>query len=383
MPGFRFLFAFLGIACFLFGACPIRAEAGLPVESLQLAVGFGVEQEASPERDILDLWRRYLTEPSDSIRATLWSGEERSSGPGYDLVAPYVYQGFRNFTVVHLGPAPGLDDTYVIRTLVSAVDDSTLDVRPLSLYRVYAIREGDGWVLGNALPRATRDWQRVTLGKVTFVCPQAHDFDRDAAKATAAWADSLARAFELPEPEPVTYYFTEDMAEMLRIMGLDFFPIGSDVTGGRSSPGRREAYAGIPGGEGYRHELAHILLLPELSHHPHRLVSEGLMTWTGGSNGLEYRDLLPGLAQYLSDHPDLTLEGLLEDPPLRRGDLDVGYRGLAVLCRTLFDRRGLDGVRSILAAGRDPETIVTVASKQLGVPPEELNRIWRKECGLP
>ena len=70
-----------------------------------IAIGFGVEATASPEREILALWKSYLTEPSDSLRATLWSTGERSSGPQFDLVRPYVYQGFSHFTVVHLGPA--------------------------------------------------------------------------------------------------------------------------------------------------------------------------------------------------------------------------------------------------------------------------------------
>jgi hypothetical protein len=122
-----------------------------------------------------------------------------------------VYQGFTRFTVVHLGPAAGLPQSYVIRTLVTAVEDSSLAVRPLALYRVYATRENDRWVLANALPRTTRDWRRVTIGNVTFVFPPTHVFDERRGRATAAFVDSLARAFELPEPDPMTYYFTDDL----------------------------------------------------------------------------------------------------------------------------------------------------------------------------
>ena len=107
------------------------------------------------------------------------------------------------------------------------------------------------------------------------------------------------------------------------------------------------------------------------------------MTWTGGSAGLDYAELLPGLARYLSDHPELTLHRLLEDPPPRVGSLDVGYDGLAVLCKMVFDRSGLPGVRAVLSAGRDPGTIVNTAAEALGVPPAELDTLWRRQSGVP
>lgn len=359
------------------------AAAQLPVDSLRLEVGFGVEEDASPEREILALWKHYLTEPSDSIRSTLWSAPERSAGEHYDLVRPYVYQGFTRFTVVDLGPAAGLPQTFVIRTLVSAVEDSTLDVRPLSLYRVYATLEDGRWVLANALPRNTRNWRRVTIGNVSFVYPPTHEFDHQRARASAAFVDSLAHAFGLSEPDPIMYYFTDDLAETLRALGLEFFPLGGDPVGGRSNVVQRHAYVGSSvNGEGYRHELAHIVLAPEVSDRTAPLVAEGLMTWTGGSAGLDYADLLPGLAQYLSNHPELTLKSLLENPPRRVGSLDVGYGGLAVLCKMVFEGAGLPGLRAVLSAGTDPSTIVSTAAQELSVSPTELDSIWRKEGGV-
>jgi hypothetical protein len=274
-----------------------------------------------------------------------------------------------------------LPGTFVIRTLVSAVDDSTHDVRPLALFRVYATLEHGRWVLANALPRTTRAWSRETLGSVTFVFPPGHRFARRRARATAAWVDSLAGAFDLPRPAPITYYFTDDLGETMRALGLEFFPLGSEPVGGRSNVAARHAYAGLADAEGYRHELAHIVLAPEVSHGTARLVSEGLMTWTGGSAGLDYAALLPGLARYLADHPDLTLLSLLEDPPPRVGTLDVGYGGLAMLCKLLFDRRGLPGLRALMSAGRDPGTIVSTAAGALGITPAELDSLWRRQSG--
>src|SRR5207247_4283654 len=214
------------------------------------------------------------------------------------------------------GPAVLLPDPCAIRTLVPPVDDSPHDVRPVALYRVYATLENRRWVLANALPRTTRAWRRETLGSITFVYPPTHGFAHQRARATAAFVDSLARAFGLPKPAPITFYFTDDLEETLRALGLEFFPYGSDTVGGRSNVFARHVYVGSSADpEGYRHELAHIVLAPEVSRRTSALVAEGLMTWTAGSAGLDYAELLPGLARYLSDHPALPLPGLLETPP--------------------------------------------------------------------
>lgn len=354
------------------------AAATLPVPALRLATGFGVDTTRSPAREVFDLWRRYLAESSDSVRAGLWSPAERATWQPYDLVAPYVYQGFRDYTVVRLAPVAGLPGTYLITTLVSAVDESTHAVRPLALYRVYATVEAGHWVLANALPRMTRTWRRETIGAITFVFPSTQSFDPRRARATAAFVDSLAAAFGQPAPQPISYYFTSDLEDTFRALGLEFFPLGADTIGGRSNPSVRHVYVGSSNhGEAYRHELAHIVLAPEVGRRTAPLLAEGLVTWTGGSAGLDYPQLLPGLARYLAARPALSLEALMADPPPRIGTLDVGYGGLAVLCDLVHRSRGLAGVRAILQAGRTPAEVLDIAARQLGVSRGSLDSLWR------
>ena len=355
-----------------------EAAAGLPVTSLRLVTGFGVDTTGSPARDVFRLWRRYLSEPSDSVRAILWSGSERAQWQQFDLVAPYVHQGFSDYTVVRLAPAVGLQDSYLITTLVSAVDDSTLAVRPLALFRTYAIREGGGWVLANALPRMTRSWRHETLGVITFVFPSSHEFDATRARATAAFTDSLAATFGQPSPKPIAFYFTSDLEDTFRALGIEFFPLGPDTIGGRSNRFVRHVYVGGARAEANRHEIAHIVLGPEVSDRSARLLVEGLMTWTGGSAGLSYSELLPGLARYVAAHPTLSLEQVMEDPPPRVGTLDVGYDGMAVLCDLVHAKKGIAGVRGLMQAGTTPREVLDAAAHQLGVSRDGLDGLWRK-----
>ncbi len=377
MTGFRAGQLALGVLSLaLLPATMARAQAPVHV-----AVGFGVDTAGTPQHDIFTLWRTYLSSRPDSIRPTaLWSRSEQARWPQFDLLRPYVYQGFFNFTVVHLAPAVGLDSTYVIRTLVARVSDSAQNVRPLALYRVYATREGGRWVLANALPRLTHHWRHEEVGRITFVFPQTHTFSRVRAERSGAFVDSLAKAFEIPPPRSIEYYFTDDLTDTFAAAGLDFFPIGADTVGGRSDIANDLVLIGASSnGEGYLHELSHLVLQEALvGAKTAYLVAEGLMTWTGGSAGLDFKSLMPGLKRYVDTHPDLTLEELLANPPLRQGTLDVGFDGLAVLCEMVYAGGGMPAIRELVSAGQEPGAVVGTAARLLGIRPAELDTQWRR-----
>jgi hypothetical protein len=356
----------------------LRLAAQAPSE-VHVALGFGVDTERSPNREIFMLYQHYLAHRLDTIRPNPdWSSPEQQRWPVFDLVSGYVYQGFPNITIVHLAPAVGLDNTYLIRALISSVDDSTRDVRPLALYRVYAVRESGRWVLANALPRMTREWRRTTVGSITFWYPPTHTFARSRAQQTARFVDSLAHAYDLPVPA-TDYYFAVDLGETWRVLGLEFFPQGSDTVGGRSNTFDKLVFVGSSSaGETYRHELAHVVLQPLVTqYHPPGMVMEGLMTWTGGSAGLSFSDLLPGLAGYLGRHPDVTLDTVLTHPPAREGSLDVGYDGAAALCAMVFEKGGNAAVLELLGAGASPAATLGRAAQILSVPPAGLDSLWR------
>jgi hypothetical protein len=230
-------------------------------------------------------------------------------------------------------------------------------------------------VLANALPHLTRGWRHETIGRITFVFPVTRPFARPRARASAAFVDSLARAFEVTPPAAIGYYLTDDLNETLRAAGLEFFPLGSDTAGGRADPLDHLVFIGSStNGEGY-----HVVLGPFFTHPAARLIQEGVASWTGGSAGLEFGDLLPALKRYLDAHPDLTLEEIMTDPPRREGTLDVGYDGFAVLCKMVYDAGGLAALRALADAGMEPGPVLKTAARILGVPRDTLDRVWRVE----
>jgi hypothetical protein len=271
-----------------------------------------------------------------------------------------------------------MDSTYLIRTIVGAIGDSGRAFYPLALYRVYAVRDHGRWVLANPLPRETRKWRHEKIGRITFVFPPSHAFDRHRAEGAAHFVDSLARAWALTPPRTIEYYFTDDPKETLRSEGLEFYPAPDTVWGTASTANNQVFVGSSQDGESYRHELAHLVFTPFVSaHHPSRLVNEGLATWTGGSAGLRFRQLMPALSRYLAAHPTLTLEQIWADAPRREGSLDVGYDGFAVLCELVYAQGGLAGITALADAGRDSAAVLNTAARIIGVPRARLDEAWR------
>ena len=140
-------------------------------------------------------------------------------------------------------------------------------------------------------------------------------------------------------------------AVLVRLSGVHRAHRGASCAGGR---------------DGQYVPRAHVDLASERSEQrcaAARLVPCLRMTWTGRSAGLEFTQLRPGLQRYLATHRELTLEGLLADPPLRTGSLDVGYAGLALLCLMVHDVAGLSDVRTLAKSGEcRPDTRCRVPS---------------------
>jgi hypothetical protein len=210
------------------------------------------------------------------------------------------------------------------------------------------------------------------------VYPSSYPFNLARARATASFVDSLAQAFDVLAPEQIEYYFTADLSETFRAVGLDFFPLATDTVGGRSLTANNLILVGSSqSGEAYRHEVSHILLSPLIGLNTAQLVSEGLMTWTGGSAGHSFLQLMQPLRSYLNEHPDLSLHGILTDPPDRQGTLDVGFAALAVLCKMVHDVGGVSAIRSLLDAGRSPDDVLDTAARIVQLPRAQLDSAWR------
>ncbi len=101
--------------------------------------------------------------------------------------------------------------------------------------------------------------------------------------------DSLALAFGVAPPPRLDYYVTESVDQALETLGARF-PRTFGAAGGFAKPVNWQVFSGIPSlGEEYRHEIAHVVLLPIIrGSSTSLLASEGVPTRLGGTAGRDY-----------------------------------------------------------------------------------------------
>lgn len=355
--------------------------------AFHVTLGFGVDTSFAPVRQIFQTWLSFLADRPDSNHpSAVWSPAEQRQYRNAVLGRDYIFQGFpRAFpavTVLAIAPVvPGEDSVYIVRTLFGDVSQPEHEIKLLAVFRIYAQRDGNRWVLSNAIARLTAHWVRQRVGAITFVYPPWNRIDRGRAVRAARFADSLATAFSLA-PGPLTYYVAETPEQMFRLQGLDFIPEPSQAGGGaaRADGANRIVFSGTAGlPEGYLHELAHVVLAPfVIPGRTHWLALEGCTTWTGGWQGRAFPELMRDLAFFLKNHWAYTLDSVLQQPA-PPGPLEPRYAVGAVLFQLADEHGGLSAVRSLFRTGTTSQELRRGIAQALGISPANLEAAWRRK----
>jgi hypothetical protein len=370
---------------------PTAALAQFRADAPQPALGMGVDtmpatgwgdRWKAPVPVIYRRWAEFLgskaaryTSPG-ATPSPFWSVAEQQRWITFPLALNFVSRSAVP-TVLDIRPAtPGSDSVYVIKTLFQIGVGA--GAQSLALIRVYAVREHGTWVFSNALPRVTRDWQRKTVGPFDYVFPLGYRFDSDRAARAAAFADSIASAFEVPKAAHIAYYLTDSPDEMNRIIGLDWFPSSTDGGAFSSGPNRLLVSGNPALGENYRHEIVHVVLGPIGLRGVNSLVWEGVATWLGGTLGMDPRAVRIEYAQFLRAHPDVTLESIFSQ------SYDQGFRPAgALLCQMVFERGGISAVKALLASGLSDDALKAGLGRLLGKSWADIQTEWRRRAMTP
>jgi hypothetical protein len=364
-----------------------RAHAQGAVPSV--SVSFGIDTTTTDVGDIVRLTRAYLANPDSSSRSRgLWStGTDFDRRVG-DLTMD-AYQGFPATIVSVASDGPG-DSVYVVRVLYARADTTGGPISPLALQRLFAVRESSapfGFRLTGALPRLTRGWEQHTKGRVTFwYAPGQHPSPAKISHASS-FVDSVANVFQIPPPNHLDMYVTGSMEEGLHAIGLDFFPEASADRG----RGGRALFGGIvlagnPAiGEGYVHELAHVILGPTFPSR-NRLFAEGVATWLGGSRGRTPQQTYSLLRQIQAAHPALTLRQVLNNdiPDAQAEEItDAFYATGALVVDAVYRRAGIAGLRALAQLSGDRTVLLAALPAQVGLSSSDqavLDHWWRTQA---
>jgi hypothetical protein len=302
-----------------------------------------------------------------------WLAAEQQRWHVYNLAMNYLPDSATpEVLTIQRAPAP---DQEAYRVVTRFREDSASSPMQSATVRmtVFALRSGDGWVFANVLPRFTRTWRRETLGTITYVIEPGYAFDRGRAERAVAFTDSLTNAFGVPPLPPLTYYLTSSVDEVFRIMGLES-DIKRGPIGGLAQPTNHQLFSGNPSvGEDYRHELAHMVLLPLMGNTLY-FVSEGVPTWVGGTTGMDFRTAARGFATFLAQHPGVTLDSILTvgGPPAQF------YPAAAVFTQMVFDRGGVDAVKALYNSGPTMEDFHAKMERLFNRPWASIVADWRQ-----
>ena len=274
------------------------------------------------ERAARDVWDQYLASKQGQFASNagtpspLWSAAEQKQWPMYDLAGFYLPDGAVPEVLTVTPVDAAVDSAYRIVTRFWPAGVVTRDssATPVLTMTVYARREGRRWILANALPYLTSTWARETRGRIDFRIAPALRFDPAKAERAAAFVDSLATAFSVPAPPRIDYYVAESVDQAMEILGV-VTPERYGPNGGFAKPVNSQVFSGIPAlGEDYRHELAHVLLLPIVRDGNTSLfASEGVPTWFGGTAGRDYQGSVRHLDSLLRSQPKLDLHVIVRD----------------------------------------------------------------------
>jgi len=374
----------LVVAAFVVGA-----QAHAQVAPATVSVSFGIDTTITDVGDVVRLVRAYLANPDSSARSRgLWSTATYFDRRVGDLTME-AYQGFPATIVGVRSDGPG-DSVYVVRVLYASADSTSRRISTLALQRLYAVRESGapfGFRLSGALPRLTREWEQRTKRRVTFwYAPGQHPNPAKISHAST-FVDSVATLFQVPPPKHLDMYLGRSFEEVQRAIGLDFFPEASADRG----RGGRALFGGIvlagnPAiGEGYVHELAHVILGPTFPTR-NRLFAEGVATWLGGSRGRTPQETYARLRQIQAAHPALTLRQVLNNdiPDAGAEEMtDAFYATGALVVDTVYWRAGITGLRALALLNNDSKVLLAALPAQLGLSGSDqcaLDHWWRSEA---
>ena len=304
-----------------------------------------------PEAEIYRTWLRYLGSLAGHFGTGAWQPSpywltsEQRRWHAYALAMAHMPDSATP-EVLSIDAVSGGEYRVVTRFM----EDSATSPLQASIVRmtVFAVRDSGHWVFANALPRLTRSWRREAVRGLTYIMEPGYPFDRTRAEQAAAFVDSLATAFGVPRLTSFAYYLTTSSDEIYRIMGLET-DIKWGPVGGVSQPTNHQLFSGNPAlGEDYRHELAHMVLLPLMGNTLY-FVSEGVPTWVGGTSGMTFKAAARQLAGFLSEHPGVTLDSILDGvfPPTQL------YPAAAVFADMANDEGGVAAVTALYNSGDD------------------------------
>jgi hypothetical protein len=346
--------------------------------TIDLEVHARVDTSQREVKEVVELYTRYLSSSTDSVYDNpYWNSEEKKRYEDFDFTAKFMYQIPSQQLLRYYKPTilsvEKEGNEYVIRTLFSTdkVKGTTSMPNPWCITKVYAAQENGTWKLKNGIHNLTKNWQRKTVGKITFIYPPEHRFNDSLAQEANIFCANLADKFQLSGWQPFDFYIAKDPDQMGALFGFDFYYAGYTTGVGMNS--NRMLFSGMDS-EWYPHEFVHLLVENKPRH---KIIDEGFATWNGGAKKLTFDENTKILAAQLNKNNKVTFTDILDKS--WGWQYNAFYTTGAIICQSIYQQKGLAGITALLNTSVDDSTFMDELCKLYGIPKNELNNYMRKE----
>ncbi len=345
-------------------------------KKIDVVIHSRVDTTQTAIKEIAQLWIQYLNAtPDSSYNNPYWNWVEKNKFKHFDFSIPYLYQFPSNQILDYYKPTilsiEKEGNNYGIRTIFVAdgLEGEYRSSNPWCITKLYAIKENGDWKLKNALPIITENWNKKTVGKISFIYPSHHNFNEHLAKKANEFCSEMSEKFQLPNWEPFDFYITDSGDELGQLLNFDFFFAG--YTKGVGMNENRMLLSGM-GSEFYPHEFIH-LIVPNINRH--HLIEEGFATWNGGQGGKTFEESATILAHELRLNTTVTFTDVLNK---KWGwQFSAFYTSGAILCKAAYDKGGVNLVKKFLET--PPDNLIPAICTLLEIEEKQIDTFWRTE----
>ena len=243
---------------------------------------------------------------------------------------------------------------------------------PRYLFNFHARSTDKGMRLSFPIEENTRNWERRTIGPITYIISPQQTFKPNEAEQQDLMA-RLGSFFDVA-PSPITYYAFAHAQDLYRSCGFDAHPLMSVIPTGGMVDAAGNVYAGRSAF--YLHELVHVYA-DRRQRAINGLFGEGIATLIGGSGDHDYAWHRANLKRYLEADPAIDLRDRC-NTHMRdeiEGQTSVPYMIGALLCERILRVDGKAGLFKAFASGDDQWP--TLAA--YGITPATITAELRKE----
>lgn len=193
----------------------------------------------------------------------------------------------------------------------------------------------------------TQTWYKTKIGSFTFYKQSKEVFNVSEAKRLDSFNVSIAKIFEKPI-KTYTYYSCLDPFQLFQIRGFDYNPRMFYARNGGFLFNKNIVFSGS-NTEYYPHEVAHAYTADYRTDNSSRISDEGIVSYLGGSGGLNYKDLLKQFKHYILQNNLKITSFLTEDSDKNISeDVSTLYALGSLIAKLSYDKYGLSGWKTFL-----------------------------------